>query len=103
MAELVDTYGSRRWGTESLEKAIDHLFNRLKNDFKLEARKESVPNFLSWHRGHEHLTVLSPRPYPFNLTIIGLGRSIPCNVTAEVLVVKDYDDLEKNKDKVNIL
>ena len=37
---------------------------------------EPVANFTKWIRGHEELTLYSPRPTPQKLALIGLGRSI---------------------------
>jgi carboxypeptidase Q len=37
---------------------------------------------------------------PTKLKLIGLGGTVPGHVTANALVVKDFDELEANKDKV---
>ncbi len=63
-------------------------------------RLEAVKNFTKWVRGTEELWLHSPRPVPTKLKLIGLGGSVPGQVKANVLVVKNYDDLEANKDKV---
>jgi carboxypeptidase Q len=41
-----------------------------------------------------------PRPVPTKLGLIGMGGSVSGNVKAEVVVVKDYDELDKLGDKV---
>lgn len=58
---------------------------------------EPVTNFQTWWRGKEKLTLYDPRPYPQDLKLIGLGRSVPCNITAEVVVVDSWDDLDQKK------
>ena len=61
---------------------------------------EKVGPFDSWTRLEESLTLYDPRPVPTNLKIIGLGNSVPGNITAEVLVVTSFDDLEAKKELV---
>ena len=34
------------------------------------------------------------------MKVIGLGGSVSCNITEEVIVVSSWDDLDKKKDKV---
>lgn len=53
--------------------------------------------FTSWVRGEESLTLYDPRPFPRDLKVIGLGKSVPGDVKAEVLVVTSFDDLELKK------
>jgi hypothetical protein len=57
-------------------------------------RLEPVENFTSWVRGEESLILHSPRPNPWPLKVIGLGWSVPCNVTAEAIVVNSFKELE---------
>lgn len=42
----------------------------------------------------------SPRPVPTKLDVIGLGGSVSGDVQAEVIVVENYEGLEKFKDQV---
>ena len=65
-------------------------------NFKVDNHLEPVTNFSAWIRGKESLTLLEPRFW--KLPLIGLGVSSPGNVTAEVLVVTNFDDLESKKD-----
>lgn len=61
---------------------------------------EAVSNFTKWVRGEEQLTLYDPRPVPQKLSLIGLGGSVAGNVRAEVVVVKNKDELDKLGDKV---
>ncbi|EAR91471.1 plasma glutamate carboxypeptidase (macronuclear) [Tetrahymena thermophila SB210] len=93
LAYLVDTYGPRLWGSQSLELAIQDLANQIKED-GIDVRLEPVRNFTKWVRGQESLTLFEPRPFPQKLKMIGLGRSVGGNVTADAVVVTSFDDLQ---------
>lgn len=41
-----------------------------------------------------------PRPHPWPLKVIGLGWSVPCNLSAEVIVVSSWDELDSVRDRV---
>jgi len=98
---LVETFGPRLWGSVNLEKAIKHMYNEMvKHNFD-NPRLELVPNITNWSRGKEKLTLLSPHPTPTNIPMIGLGLSVGGNVTAEVIVVHTFDELELVKDQVS--
>lgn len=60
-------------------------------------RLEPVSNFTSWVRGEESLTLGSPRPHAWPLKVIGLGWSIPCNVSGQVIVIRDWEELENRQ------
>jgi len=98
---LVETFGPRLWGSKNLEKAIEHMYDKMVKSGFENPRLELVPNITNWKRGSEKLTLLSPHPTPTNIPMIGLGLSIGGNVTAEVLVVNSFDDLEIRKNEVN--
>jgi carboxypeptidase Q len=96
LAELTDTFGSRLSGSKSLEDAIDWILAQMKRDGLANVRGEAVmvPH---WVRGAESATLVSPRSTPLHM--IGLGGSIgtPANgITAPVLVVDSFDDLQKH-------
>jgi hypothetical protein len=44
--------------------------------------------------------LLSPRPFPSKLGLIGLGGTPSCSLIAEAIVVNDWDDLDAKKDLV---
>jgi hypothetical protein len=41
-----------------------------------------------------------PRPVPQKLALIGLGGTVSGNVKTEVIIVKNYSELDSVKDKV---
>ncbi|EGR28606.1 plasma glutamate carboxypeptidase, putative [Ichthyophthirius multifiliis] len=100
LAYIVDTYGPRLWGSDVLEAAIMDFYQQIQQE-KIDVKLEKVSNFTKWERGNENLTLFEPRLHPQKLNFIGLGLSVPGNVTAEAFLVTSFEDLEKNKDKVN--
>jgi len=95
LGELVDTYGSRLSGSESLERAFDWALARMKADGleNVHAEPVQVPH---WVRGAESAELLEPRHAP--LPMVGLGGSVGTprrGITAEVLVVSTFDELTR--------
>jgi len=91
---LCDTFGPRFTGSANLENAIDWCMKEMKKDgFKnVHGEKVKVPR---WVRGRESATLISPRHRA--LPMMGLGGSIGTpkeGITAEVLVVKSFEDLK---------
>jgi carboxypeptidase Q len=91
---LCDTFGPRFTGSANLENAIDWCMKEMKEDgFKnVHGEKVKVPR---WVRGKESATLISPRHR--NLPMMGLGGSVGTpkeGITAEVLVVKNFEDLK---------
>lgn len=82
LAYITDTYGPRMWGSMALEQCIYEIASMASKIGFDNVRLEPVKNFTKWVRGTESLTLLSPRPKPVNLDIIGLGGSVAGNVTA---------------------
>ena len=94
LAELTDTYGHRFSGSASLEQAIDWVMERMKADGLQNVRGEPVM-VPRWVRGHESAELLAPRY--LKLPMLGLGGSVGTpvgGITAEVLVVTSFDDLQ---------
>ncbi len=94
LTELVDGFGHRFSGSQSLEDAIDWILEEMANDELDNVRGEPVmvPH---WVRGDESLQLISPRP--MKLPMLGLGGSIgtpPGGIRGEVLVVSDFAELE---------
>jgi carboxypeptidase Q len=94
LAELTDTYGHRFSGSASLERAIDWVMEQMKADGLQNVRGEPVM-VPRWVRGHESAELLAPR-YA-KLPMLGLGGSVGTpvgGITAEVLVVTSFEDLQ---------
>ena len=93
LAEMTETYGNRLSGSQSLEKAIDWVIAKMKEDGLQNVRGEPVmvPH---WVRGAESAQLVLPRAQ--NLPMLGLGGSIatpPAGITADVIVVSSFSDL----------
>lgn len=95
LTELTDRFGPRLSGSENLERAIDWILARMKEDGldNVHGEPVMVPR---WVRGRESAELVEPRRA--NLPMLGLGGSIatpPQGITAEVLVVSDFDELTR--------
>jgi carboxypeptidase Q len=93
LGDLVDTFGNRLSGSQSLERAIDWIVQQMKQDGLENVHTEPVmvPH---WVRGTESATLLEPRRAP--IPMLGLGGSVgtpPGGITAPVLVVHDFAEL----------
>ena len=90
---LVDRFGHRMTGSQSLERSLDWIVEEMKRDGFENVRKEPV-TVLNWVRGDESAELLSPRRARIHM--LGLGRSIGTSVLgirAPVLVVRSFADL----------
>ena len=95
LARLCDTFGPRFSGTTNLEMAIDWILDEMRRDGLDNVHGEDV-NVPHWVRGQESAELLEPRHR--RLPMLGLGGSIatpPEGITAEVLVVKSFADLNE--------
>jgi carboxypeptidase Q len=93
LAELTDTFGHRLSGSESLERAIDWAVATMKADGLENVRKEPVM-VPRWVRGRESLELVAPIRQ--TLPMLGLGNSTgtaASGIEADVVVVRDFDDL----------
>lgn len=95
LARLVDRFGPRVSGSENLERAIDWMLDEMRRDGLQNVRGEQVlvPR---WVRGRESVVLVEPRSR--KLPMLGLGGSIGTprqGLTAEVLVVQSFEDLER--------
>lgn len=95
LAFLSDRIGHRLSGSPGLEAAIRWAIFEMRRDGldNVRAEKVMVPH---WVRGKESAEIIAPIRRP--LVMLGLGGSIgtPRNgVTAEVVVVRDFEELEK--------
>jgi carboxypeptidase Q len=99
LGNMCDTFGPRFSGTDNLEKAIDWILDEMKADGLQNVHGEEVM-IPKWVRGNESAHMISP--WKKELHMLGLGGSIatPKNgITAEVFVVKSFDDLEERSDE----
>lgn len=95
LAEVTDLYGHRLSGSVGLERAIDWAVAEMKKDGLDNVRKERVM-VPKWVRGRESLMLVEPVPQP--LVMLGLGNSVgtgPEGITADVIVIQNFDDLDK--------
>lgn len=95
LGELVDRFGPRLSGTPNLERAIDWVLGEMKKDGLENVHGEPV-RVPHWVRGQESADLVEPRPY--RLHMLGLGGSVgtpPGGITAKVLVVSSFDELER--------
>jgi carboxypeptidase Q len=97
---LCNNFPARLSGTPRLESAINWVYGEMQKDGLTNVQKQEVlvPN---WKRGEESAELLFPLNYKLNMT--GLGGSIGTpagGITAEVLVVRDKDELDRRKDEV---
>jgi len=93
LAYLCDHFGHRLSGTPQLEAAIDWCAQRMREKGLENVRKEEVMVPV-WVRGEESAWITVPRRH--ELSILGLGRSVGTpegGITAEVVVVADFDEL----------
>ncbi|MFV1884974.1 MAG: M28 family metallopeptidase [Balneola sp.] len=94
-----DAFGPRFSGSENLENAIDWIVEEMKKDGfdRVWTQPVKVPH---WVRGKESATLNIP--IKRNLPMLGLGGSIGTpkeGITAEVLVVKSFEELEQRSDE----
>ena len=101
LAYICDTFGPRLSGSKDLESSINWILREMKNDGLANVKGERV-KVPTWLRGKESVTLL--RPFKKDLEMLGLGGSISTpngGIIAEVLVVDNYEELEKRSDEVN--
>jgi carboxypeptidase Q len=93
LALLVDRFGHRMTGSQSLERAIDWIVEEMQRDGFDNVRKEPV-TVVNWVRGDESAELIAPRRMKIHM--MGLGRSVGTSVLgirAPVLVVRSFAEL----------
>jgi len=95
LAYLCDRIGARLSGMPSLDRAIQWSEATMKSDGLSNVRRipVKVPN---WVRGAESARMIQPENKPLHM--LGLGMSVgtpPGGITADVVVVDDFDQLNK--------
>jgi len=101
LAYLCDTFGPRLSGSNNLEESINWILKEMKNDGldQVQGERVKVP---SWKRGNESVRLL--KPFKKELAMLGLGSSVKTpktGITADVVVVNDFNELERTAKKVN--
>jgi carboxypeptidase Q len=92
---LCDRIGHRLSGSENLARAVDWAAETMKRDGLANVHKQKVmvPH---WVRGEESAWIVEPARQ--QLCMLGLGGSVgtpPGGITAEVVVVKSFDELSE--------
>jgi len=99
LEELTDRIGNRISGSASLDRAIAWAVKTLEADgFPAHTEKAMVPH---WVRGPEDAAIVQPIARPMHL--IGLGGTVAtpkAGITAPVVVVHDWAELEAKRDAV---
>ncbi|RWS15007.1 transferrin receptor-like protein [Dinothrombium tinctorium] len=99
LEKFVDKFGPRMTGTETLENSIDYMLDLLRRN-GLNARTEEVEAPF-WIRGEEYAEMTKPWPKKFG--VLGIGLSVGtngANISAPVLVVTSFEELEERRDEV---
>ena len=99
LSQLVDAFGPRLSGTESLEASLDWILEEMASDGLENVRAEPamVPR---WVRGRESAELISP--WPKSMAVLGLGGSIgtpPEGIRGEVFVVGSFSELEERAEE----
>ena len=92
LAYLCDRIGNRLSGSESFMKAVAWSAATMKKE-GLENVQTPAVKVVHWVRGKESAELVAPFDRP--LGMLGLGMSGGGDVTAEVVAVKSFDELEK--------
>lgn len=99
LTHLVDYFGPRLSGSEILENSLDWIVEEMKKDDfdSVWTQPVKVPH---WVRGEESATL--NKPIKKDLAMLGLGGSVgtpKIGITAEVMVVNSFDELEIRKNE----
>jgi carboxypeptidase Q len=95
LAELTDAAGHRLSGSPGLERAILWAVDEMKRDGLEQVRTEKVM-VPRWVRGRERAEIVEPARHA--IAMLGLGDSVgtpPDGITADVLVVRGFSELEE--------
>ncbi|XP_053600176.1 carboxypeptidase Q-like [Plodia interpunctella] len=98
LTKFVDKFGARPAGTEILEESIDYIIQLTRQNGINTIVTEEV-EITQWQRGAEKITMKEPRPK--NIAVLGLGGSVSTpnsGITAEVIVVKSFKELDSLQD-----
>lgn len=100
LSYLTDRIGHRISGSTQLERAIEWAVDEMKRDGleRVRAEKVMVPR---WVRGEESAELVEP--VQRKLSMLGLGNSTgtpPEGITADVVVVRNFDELDALGERV---
>jgi len=100
LSYLCDVFGSRLSGSNSLNNAIDWIYQEMKKQGFQNVKKEEVmvPHWVQ-HNSTANLIY----PYKKKIDVLALGGSVPTKngiLSAPVFVVNNFDDLENHKNNV---
>jgi carboxypeptidase Q len=98
LAQLTDTIGNRLSGTAALTRALQWAVDTMKADGHENVHVEKVM-VQHWVRGNESASVTSSESMSLArpLHIVGLGGTVAGDVTAPLVVVSSWEELEKRK------
>jgi carboxypeptidase Q len=99
LAELTDKIGARLAGSAALDRAIDWAAKTMKDDgLDVRTEKVMVPH---WSRGTEMASIT--KPVARDLHLLALGGSVATprgGITAPVVVVHNWDELDQKREQV---
>ena len=100
LAYVCDNFGPRLSGSKNLEDAINWIIKEMKKDSlnNVSGERVKVP---VWIRGQESVKLI--RPFKKQMEILGLGGSVStpkAGITADVIVVKDFDELNRKRNDI---
>ncbi|CAO3569866.1 unnamed protein product [Mortierella alpina] len=98
LAEMTDTFGPRLVGSDALEKSIDWIVDKVREDNLSVTTEDVVVDY--WQRHEESLHFLSPTRGPLKMHILGLGYSVSTpdpvrGLEAEVVVAHSKEELDR--------
>jgi carboxypeptidase Q len=99
LAYMCDTFGSRLSGSKNLENTIEWALKEMKKDGFANVHREKVivPH---WVRGKESCELIEPRYQKLSVTGIGGTIGTPAEgITAPLLVVSSFEELEQKKNE----
>ncbi|KAM3967942.1 carboxypeptidase Q [Aphomia sociella] len=98
-SDFIDKFGARPSGSVVLEKSIDYMINLTIDNGLSDVTTEEL-KIPHWVRGVEIAIMISP--HPKKISLLGLGSSVstpPEGITAEVIVINSFKELELTDDK----
>jgi carboxypeptidase Q len=100
LAWLCDRIGHRLAGSPQLEAAVTWAVQTLQRDGHENVRAEPV-TVKVWKRGETEVTLVAPTEHTLHVLTLGASPGTPeGGIEAEVMVVADFDELERRKAEV---